>query len=136
RIGGHHNFYDALLLQDGHELIRIKPPRDLESWQKLPVSEIARTRPVILPDLERATIQRYLDSYPYARFPVISGGEILGIANRQELKSSLASDVAPRLTPPVFCASNMSVREVGARLMESASGMVLVRQDSTGDIMA
>jgi CIC family chloride channel protein len=136
RIGGHHNFYDALLLQDGHELIRIKPPRDLESWQKLPVSEIARTRPVILPDLERATIQRYLDSYPYARFPVISEGEILGIANRQELRSSLASDVAPRLTPPVFCASNMSVREVGARLMESASGMVLVRQDSTGDIMA
>ncbi len=36
RLGGRHNFYDALLLQDGHELIRIKPPRDLESWQKLP----------------------------------------------------------------------------------------------------
>src|SRR5208282_621975 len=33
RLGGHHNFYDALLLQDGHELIRIKPPRDLGSWQ-------------------------------------------------------------------------------------------------------
>ena len=134
RLGGHHNFYDALLLQDGHELIRIKPPRDLESWQKLPVLEIARTRPVILPDLERSTIQGFLESYPYARFPVVMHGEIRGIASRQELKSALAANTAPRLTPAVLCNPDVTVREVGKLLMESASGMVLIRQDSNGEI--
>ncbi len=134
RLGGRHNFYEALLLQDGHELIRIKPPRDLESWQKLSVSEIARMRPVILPNLERATIQTFLESYPYARFPVIIQGEIKGIASRQELKSALASHTVPRLTTPVLCTPRATVREAGALLMESASGMVLIRDDSAGDI--
>ena len=136
RLGGRHNFYDALLLQDGHELIRIKPPRDLESWQKLPVSEIARTRPVMLPDLERSTIQRFLDSYPYQRFPVVAGDKVLGIANRQELKSSIAQGSVPRLMTPVLCSPEVSVREVGKMLMESASGLVLVRDLSTGEVIA
>ncbi len=134
RLGGRHNFYDALLLQDGHELIRIKPPRDLESWQKLPVSEIARTRPVVLPDLERSTIQGFLESYPYQRFPVIMRGVISGIVSRQELKTALASNAIPRLATPVLCSPGASVREAGALLMESSAGMVLIRDDSTGDI--
>jgi CIC family chloride channel protein len=136
RLGGRHNFYDALLLQDGHELIRIKPPRDLESWQKLPVSEIARTRPVVLPGLERSTIQRFLDSYPYQRFPVIVRDKVLGIVNRQELKSSIAQGSVPRLMPPVLCSPEVSVREVGKMLMESASGLVLIRDLSTGEVIA
>jgi CIC family chloride channel protein len=136
RLGGRHNFYDALLLQDGHELIRIKPPRDLESWQKLPVSQIARTRPVVLPDLERATVQSYLDSYPYNRFPVVVAGNIHGVASRQELKSALAENLPPRLTPPVLCTPETSVRDVGALLMESGSGMVLIRPLQGADISA
>ena len=136
RLGGRHNFYDALLLQDGHELIQIKPPRDLESWQKLPVSEIARTRPVVLPDLESPTIRSYLESYPYARFPVVIRGEVRGIVSRQELRSALAANAVPRLTPPVLCGPYVTIREVGALLMESTLGMVLIRQGSTGDIVA
>jgi chloride channel protein, CIC family len=136
RLGGRHNFYDALLLQDGHELIRIKPPRDLESWQRLPVSEIARTRPVVLPDLERATVENVLESYPYNRFPVVMGGEIHGIVSRRDLESALGAGASPRMTPPVLCSPEVSVREVGAILMESASGMVLIRPGSTGDITA
>ena len=136
RLGGRHNFYDALLLQDGHELIQIKPPRDLESWQKLPVSEIARTRPVILPDLERSTIRNYLESYPYARFPVVMRGKIQGIVSRTELKSAIAENAVPRLTPHVLCGPDVTIREVGALLMESGSGMVLIRQDTKEDIVA
>ena len=134
RLGGRHNFYDALLLQDGHELIRIKPPRDLESWQKLPVSEIARARAVILPDLQRKTMESHLESYPYARFPVAANGRLLGIVTRQEMKAALAANTPPRLLPPVECSPSVTVREVGARLMESASGMVLLRDESTQEI--
>ena len=35
------NFYDAILEQDGHKLEKLLPPRDFQSWQKLPVSTIA-----------------------------------------------------------------------------------------------
>jgi CIC family chloride channel protein len=136
RLGGHHNFYDALLLQDGHELIRIKPPRDLQSWQRLPVSQVAHTRPVVLPDLERITIQNYLESYPYDRFPVVIGGEIRGVASRSELKAALSANTVPRLAPPVLCGPELSVREVGALLMESSSGMVLIRPHAGADISA
>jgi CIC family chloride channel protein len=135
RLGGHHNFYDALLLQDGHELIRIKPPRDLGSWQKVPVSQIARTRPVALPDLERATVRSYLDSYPYQRFPLVVRGEIRGILSRRDLESALAGKTVPVPAPAVLCDPDLSVREVGALLMESASGMVLVRDSPSGGLM-
>ncbi|HUI72931.1 MAG TPA: chloride channel protein [Spirochaetia bacterium] len=134
RLGGRHNFYDALLLQDGHELIRIKPPRDLESWQKLPVSEIARTRPVTLPDLQRTTMGTYLESYPYQRFPVVTNGKVRGIVTREDMKAALATGSLPHISPPVECLSSLGVREVGARLMESESGIVLVRDESTGEI--
>lgn len=47
-----HNFYDELLLQDGHELIKIKPPRDLQSWQNLPVSHIMNVKPVFVESID------------------------------------------------------------------------------------
>ena len=40
RRAGEANFYEAILLQDGHELIRINPPRDLQAWQYQPVAAI------------------------------------------------------------------------------------------------
>jgi CIC family chloride channel protein len=135
RIGGRTKFYDALLLQDGHELIRIKPPRDLVSWQKVPVSEIARSRPIVLPDLEPKTIQNFLESYPYQRFPLVVGGEIRGILSRRDLKSALTEHIVPVPTPPVICGPDLSVREVGSLLMESQSGMVLVRNGPSEDLL-
>ena len=134
RLGGKHNFYDALLLQDGHELIRIKPPRDLESWQNLPVSEIARTRPVVLPDLQRKTIESYLASYPYRRFPVVLDGTLLGIVTREDMKTALAANSAPRLSQPVECAPSLSVRKVGSLLMDSPTGIVVLRDRARGEI--
>jgi CIC family chloride channel protein len=48
RLWAKHNFYDSLLLQDGYELIKIKPPRDFESWRNLPVQMIANKKPVVV----------------------------------------------------------------------------------------
>jgi len=136
RLGGRHNFYDALLLQDGHELIQIKPPRDLESWQKLPVSEIARTRPVTMPNLQRTTMESYLESYPYQRFPVIVDGKVRGIVTREDMKAAIAAGSPPRILPSVQCPLSLSVKEVGELLIESSSGIVLVRDESTGEIVS
>ena len=60
-----HNFYDALLLQDGHELIKIKPPRDLLSWQNLPVSHIMNPNPVIADSLDPDQLKSIMSSTPY-----------------------------------------------------------------------
>jgi CIC family chloride channel protein len=132
RLGGHHNFYDALLLQDGHELIRIKPPRDLKSWQNLAVSEIAKARPVVLPNLDPRTLQDVLARYPYGRFPLVMEGTVRGVIRRQEIEEAMAEKRAPRVDPAVFCRPETNVREVGNLLIKSATGMVLVGADPRG----
>jgi hypothetical protein len=52
RLAGQHNFYDELLLQDGHELLKIHPPRDLTSWRNTKVGELVHNTPVVLESLE------------------------------------------------------------------------------------
>lgn len=47
-----HNFYDALLEQDGHLLERFSPPRDLREWQAQPVKHLANPKPVMLASLD------------------------------------------------------------------------------------
>jgi CIC family chloride channel protein len=136
RLAGRHNFYDSLLLQDGHELIKIKPPRDLAGWQSLPVSEIAKTRPVILADLAPAALREALESHPYERFPVSRSGKIEGVVSRQEIEAALAAGRPPRLLPVVFCRPGTTVRAVGDMLMASRSGMVLVQGNREGRVAA
>ena len=126
RLAGRHNFYDALLLQDGHEMIRIKPPRDLKSWQSLPVSQIARGRPVVLTSLEPIALREALDGHPYERFPLLLDGTVTGVVRRREMEAALAAKRPPRVDPAVFCGPDTTVREVGSLLIKSATGLVLV----------
>src|SRR4029079_409860 len=65
-----HNFYEALLLQDGHDLEHVIPPRDLQAWQQLPVSAIANFRPVTIESKLLSDAQRLVGQHPYSRFPV------------------------------------------------------------------
>ncbi|MBL7961834.1 chloride channel protein, partial [bacterium] len=62
------NFYDELLVQDGHELHKIRPPVDLQSWQNLPISAIASPNPVGLKELNHTEMQSVLDKYHYDAF--------------------------------------------------------------------
>ena len=64
-----HNFYDALIRQDGHQIEHVKPPRDMRGWQQLPVSAIANFRPVLVNDLNPTELSKTLRSHPYQRFP-------------------------------------------------------------------
>ena len=47
------NFYDEILSQDGHDMEHLVPPRDLRSWQNLPISAIANFSPVVIEDFSR-----------------------------------------------------------------------------------
>jgi len=134
RLGGRCNFYEALLLQDGHEMIRIRPPRDLESWQRLPVGEIARARPVLLAATEVATVRRALERWPFRRFPIGDTASLRGVATRAELEASLAEHRPPRLLPAVQCGSDLSVRDAARLLMGNPAGILLVREASSDRI--
>ena len=65
------NFYDALLTQDGHQIEHVRPPRDLQSWQQLPVSAIASFQPVTLRSLDAPEIESDAEG---ASVPAFSGG--------------------------------------------------------------
>ena len=122
----HENFYDAILEQDGHKLEKLLPPRDLQSWQKLPVSAIANFHPVVLEGTEPAEVKRILKEYEFKHFPVMHEGGPVGIAARAELSEALAEKRPPKLVPAVRCEPRQTIRELQTLLLESPSGMAVV----------
>ncbi len=110
-------------------MIRIKPPRDIESWQRLPVEEIAHARPILLPDTDSAALHRALDACPYQRFPVGDIAAVQGIVTRGEMEAALAEHRISRLLPAPRCGLDTTVRDAVQLLMESASGVLLVREN-------
>ena len=120
------NFYDAILEQDGFKLEKLLPPRDMQSWQKLPVSTIANFQPVILYSLEPAEIEKILKASTFDRFPVTQDGKPAGIVTRVELDEALAEKRSPILDPLVRCQPRQTIRELQTRLLDSPTGMVVL----------
>jgi CIC family chloride channel protein len=120
------NFYDAILEQDGYKLEKLLPPRDLQSWQKLPISTIANFQPVALNSLEPAEVEKVLKAHPFACFPVMRENKLAGIATRAELAAALAEKRAPKLSPIVRCGPRQTIRELEALLIESPTGMAVI----------
>src|SRR5262249_32985108 len=73
------SFYEEILEQDGHKLEHVVPPRDLQSWQQLPVSAIANFQPVVVHDSAPGEMRKLLKSHPYQRFPVVRDGKPQGL---------------------------------------------------------
>ena len=129
---GEENFYEAILLQDGHNLDHVIPPRDLRSWQQLPVSAIATFKVATASDLSPAGIKELLRENPYQRFPVIRDGELKGILMRDEAENALKKEIAPILENATTCIPTETIRELQLRLMESATGFVAVLDRQEG----
>ena len=127
-----HNFYDAILAQDGHRIEHLIPPRDLAGWQQQPVSALATRSPALATSLEPAAVQMLLRSHPYERFPVWTDGGLQGILTRAEAQAALAEQRSMQLVPAVTCAPESGVREVQRLLLESPSGLVVVCERNTG----
>lgn len=120
------NFYDAILEQDGFKLDKLLPPRDLQSWQKLPISAIANFQPVVLNSLQPAEVEKLLKTHPFANFPVIQDGQATGIAPRAELAEALTEKRPPKLAPVIRCEPRQTVRELQSLLLDSPTGMAVV----------
>ena len=130
-----HSFYEEILVQDGHQLEHVIPPRDLRSWQQLPVAAIANFHPVTFTEVSAAEIGKLLRAHPYERFPVVANGTVTGILTRKEAEAALAAKRPPKLEPAVTCLRNQSVAELQARLIESNSMIVVLLDRPSGQVL-
>jgi CIC family chloride channel protein len=135
RAAGRLNFYDALLVQDGHELHKIRPPLDLHSWQSLPVSAVANPKPVAIRKLETKALKEVIDRHPYACFPVILEGKLEGVVTRQEITRALLSGSLPEVQPAVTCYPDQPVREVGDKFIASPVSALIVVDREGGTVV-
>ncbi|HOW86202.1 MAG TPA: chloride channel protein [Candidatus Aminicenantes bacterium] len=135
RRGGPLNFYDALLVMNGHELHKIRPPLDLQSWKNLPVSAIANLRPVFADDLSPEGLRQLVDRHPYAHFPVVRNGVLAGLVARKEILAAAASGAAPAIGPAVKCYPDQTVREIGDKFIGSPSNILVVVDRSNGTVV-
>lgn len=130
------NFYDEVLHQDGHDLHHVIPPRDLRSWQNLPVSAIANFKPVAIEDQSEAGLRSLLERHPYRFFPVLEKGELRGIAPRSEIEQAVTEGRAPRIEPARTCTPDESIRGSQTALIESSTNTVAITRDEDGKLLA
>jgi CIC family chloride channel protein len=135
RFGGPLNFYDALLVQDGHELHKVRPPLDIHSWQNLPVSAIANPKPVVVTDLAPSALKAVIDRYPFAHFPVLQDGKLAGIVNRSAVQTALSAGQPPPMHRVSTCFPDQTVREVGDKFIESPANILVVVDRESGGII-
>jgi CIC family chloride channel protein len=129
------NFYDTILQNDGHELERLMPPRDLRSWQHLPVSTIANFRPVIIERLDPESLTAVAKAHPYRCFPVLHEGKASRMLHRDELLKAVAEARAPKLEAAVSVIPGQTIREVQTRLIESPGGIVVLTDGPEGRML-
>ncbi len=134
RFAGKLNFYDALLVQDGHELHKIRPPLDLQSWQNLPVSAIANFRPVVLKTLDPAELGKTAERHAYNYFPVETDGRLRGIVSRKQMLEAAQSGVPPEIQRAATCRPDQTVRDIGDKFMETPSNVLIVVDPGTDAI--
>ena len=129
-----HSFYEEILVQDGHRLEHVIPPRDLRGWQQLPVAAVANFHPVMATELTFAAMQELLRAHPYQRFPVVLNGTVTGILTRKEAEAALLAKRPPSLEPVVTCLRRDSIAILQDRLIESNS-LIVVLLDRPGGHM-
>jgi CIC family chloride channel protein len=135
RCMARHNFYDALLEQDGHEVDRFAPPRDFREWEKQPVSYLANPKPVALTSLDPKPIQDLLKNHPFTQFPVVIGGRISGVLTRDEALRAARDKRVPDLAAASICRPNLPLRDVETQLIESKTGFLLLQEQSDGPLL-
>jgi CIC family chloride channel protein len=126
RLAGHSNFYEEVLLQDGHEIHKIAPPQDLTGWHNMPVSVLANKKPVSITSLSPAALKTAIMKNPYRCFPVIINGVLLGIITRDVIEHVLALGSEPELEEPVIFFAKQSLQEIEPQMIASTVGLFLV----------
>lgn len=122
------SFYDEILLQDGHKIEHLIPPRDLRSWQNLPISAIANFKPVVIGDVSESALRLLIEQHPYRYFPVVKDERVEGFVGRQEIEQALAQKRSLQLQRALVARPSDSIRETQKLLIESTTGTVVLAE--------
>jgi CIC family chloride channel protein len=57
-----------ILCQDRHDLNHLISPRDLRSWQNLPISALANFKPVTISDRSQQALSQLIQQHPIGTF--------------------------------------------------------------------
>lgn len=120
------NFYDEILEQDGQNVERVMPPRDLRSWLEAPISRAANFRPIIIKDISQANLVKVVAEHRHERFPVVLEGKLAGVLSREVAAMSARNGSTPVLEPVATCRRDTTIREVQTKIIESPANMVVV----------
>jgi len=121
------NFYDQLLVQDGHDVERLRPMDNLRAWQEQPVGALANRRPILLNAIDETTLRKIVRAHPFSRFPLVEDGVVKGILEREEIDAALNAKRPPQLQPAIVIEPETSLNDVQNALFESPTGLLLVR---------
>ena len=120
------NFYDVILEQDGQEIERVMPPRDLRSWQETAVSRAANFRPVLLKSLEPAAMKTFLAENNHDRYPVVIDRKLHGVITREHMERVVEKGEAPIIDPVATCRRDATIRDIQGTIIESPANMVVI----------
>lgn len=136
RLGGPLNFYDAILVQDGNEFHRIRPPLDISGWRELPVSAIANRKPVVVHEEKPESPEMLLGKYPYACFPCVRAGKLTGVLTREELARAASEGRPPVPQKAATASPTETLHEAAQRFLDSPLGFLVVVSEDTGEVEA
>ena len=129
------NFYEEALLQDGHQMEHLIPPRDLRSWHSLPISAIATLKPVVITDLGEPALRELLDAHPYRHFPVVVDGRLSGVAIRGEMESALALHRPITIESIPTCLPGDTIRGCQNKLIDSPTETLVLSDGPNGKVL-
>jgi chloride channel protein, CIC family len=126
------NFYDELLEQDGHDVERFTPPRDLKSWHAQPVSHLSTRNVVCVSALEPAVLKQVLSKHPFDRFPYVNDGKLAGVLRREDIESALKNGVTPAIFKATNCRPDITLRGAESLLVEDETGALIIQEVADG----
>lgn len=135
RLFGNQNFYTSLLLQDGHELVKIRPPRNLQAWQAIEAGHLMSAKVVAFESSDLKDADRLLQNCPYRCFPVKDSGVLTGVVSREEVRKFITTGHAPHIEPAVTCHPDEMVRDLSERFIQSPAGFLIVTARDGGTIL-
>ena len=120
----HTNFYSEIIERDGIELERHMPPRSLASLQSRPISTFANFSPIFASSTDRDELERLCAEYPYQQFPLVMGGQLVGLIDRSEILSNQSPKVAA--VPAQAIPAHSTIREAVAKMVENSLRLLVV----------
>jgi CIC family chloride channel protein len=120
----HTNFYSEVIERDGVELERHIPPRSFASLQSRPISTLANFSPIFASCTDRQELERLCAEHPYQQFPLVTGGQLLGMIERNEILGSQAGKIEIR--PADAIPAHSTVREAVSKMVGNSMSLLVV----------